>query len=138
MQTAFRSEERFTQAQFCDWLQEYGRWAQGRYELIGGFGTIIGSLAALASKPSAAQNPFGRFARTIWEGEGNRKFHEVIRPERTQQAPGAAMQAHSHLPLPPLLCSNRASAQEPARHDDEKGNAARRGGDPYGSCRAGS
>jgi len=36
MQTAFRSEERFTQAQFYDWLREYGRWAKGRYELIGG------------------------------------------------------------------------------------------------------
>jgi Uma2 family endonuclease len=36
MQTAFRSEERFTQAQFCEWLREYGRLAPGRYELIGG------------------------------------------------------------------------------------------------------
>jgi len=44
---------------------------------------IIGPLASLASKPSAAQNPFGRFARTIWEGNGNRKFDEVIREERT-------------------------------------------------------
>jgi Uma2 family endonuclease len=36
MQTAFRSEERFTQAGFFDWLQEYGHLAQGRYELIDG------------------------------------------------------------------------------------------------------
>jgi Uma2 family endonuclease len=35
METAFRSEERFTQAQFCEWLQEYGHRAPGRYELIG-------------------------------------------------------------------------------------------------------
>jgi hypothetical protein len=44
---------------------------------------IIGSLASLASKPSAAQNPFGRVSRTIWDGNGNRKFHQVIPPERT-------------------------------------------------------
>jgi Uma2 family endonuclease len=36
MQTAFRSEERFTQAQFYEWLREYGRLAQGRYELVDG------------------------------------------------------------------------------------------------------
>lgn len=43
---------------------------------------IIGALASLASKPSAAQNPFGRFARSLWEGNGNRKFYEVIQPAR--------------------------------------------------------
>ncbi|MCW5553784.1 MAG: hypothetical protein KIS67_16700 [Verrucomicrobiae bacterium] len=43
---------------------------------------FIGTLAGLASKPSAAQNPFGRFARSIWEGGGNRKFYEVIPPAR--------------------------------------------------------
>jgi hypothetical protein len=44
---------------------------------------IIGSLASLASKPSAAQNPFGSVSQTIWDGNGNRKFHQVIPPERT-------------------------------------------------------
>lgn len=43
---------------------------------------LIGALAGLASKPSAAQNPFGRLARSIWEGNGNGKFYEVIHPAR--------------------------------------------------------
>ncbi len=43
---------------------------------------LIGTLAGLASKPSAAQNPFGRFARSIWEGSGNGKFYGVIHPAR--------------------------------------------------------
>lgn len=39
-------------------------------------------LVSLASKPSHAENPYGSFARQIWEGDGNRKFYEVIKPER--------------------------------------------------------
>ena len=43
---------------------------------------LVGQLAAWASKPSAAENPYGRFARAIWEGEGNRKFYQLIPPNR--------------------------------------------------------
>ena len=43
---------------------------------------VFGPLAAWASKPSAAENPYGRLAVKLWDGEGNRKFYEVIRPER--------------------------------------------------------
>ena len=39
-------------------------------------------LVSLASKPSHAENPYGRFAEQIWDGDGNRKFYEVIKPER--------------------------------------------------------
>lgn len=39
-------------------------------------------LVSLASKPSAAENPYGRFARQIWAGEGNQKFYEAIAPQR--------------------------------------------------------
>jgi hypothetical protein len=39
-------------------------------------------LVSFASKPSVAENPYGRFAEQIWEGDGNRKFYEVIKPER--------------------------------------------------------
>jgi hypothetical protein len=43
----------------------------------------IDTLVSLASKPSAAVNPYGRVAKELWEGEGNRKFYEAINPERT-------------------------------------------------------
>jgi hypothetical protein len=40
-------------------------------------------LFSLASKPSAAVCPYGRLAKELWEGEGNRKFYEAIDPKRT-------------------------------------------------------
>src|SRR6266446_6377799 len=40
-------------------------------------------LASLASKPSAAENPYGPFAEKLWAGEGNKKFSALIHPERT-------------------------------------------------------
>jgi pimeloyl-ACP methyl ester carboxylesterase len=39
---------------------------------------------SFASKPSAASNPYGSFARKIWEGKGNEKFYRVIDPKRMQ------------------------------------------------------
>lgn len=39
-------------------------------------------LVSLASKPSRAENPYGSFSKQLWEGEGNRKFYEVINPSR--------------------------------------------------------
>jgi len=44
--------------------------------------SIVLSLVSLASKSSAAENPYGAIARELWGGEGNRKFCEIIRPER--------------------------------------------------------
>src|SRR6266404_8293443 len=44
---------------------------------------IFGRLAALASKPSAAENPYGRFAEKLWGKEGNSIFSSAICPERT-------------------------------------------------------
>ena len=43
---------------------------------------VVAWLVGLASKPSAAENPYGRFARQVWSGEGNRKFYEAIHPQR--------------------------------------------------------
>jgi len=43
---------------------------------------LLALLVSLASKPSAAVNPYGRLARELWEGEGNRKFYEAIKPAR--------------------------------------------------------
>jgi len=39
---------------------------------------------SMASKPSAAANPYGSFARQVWEGEGNEKFYSVIDSKRMQ------------------------------------------------------
>jgi pimeloyl-ACP methyl ester carboxylesterase len=35
-----------------------------------------------ASKPSAAANPYGDFAKHVWEGKGNQKFYSVIDSKR--------------------------------------------------------
>lgn len=43
---------------------------------------IASGLVALASKPSAASYPYSDFAKRLWEGEGNKKFYEIIIPER--------------------------------------------------------
>ncbi len=40
------------------------------------------SLVSLASKASAAQSPYGSIAKELWDGDGNKNFSEVIRPER--------------------------------------------------------
>ena len=39
-------------------------------------------LVSLVSKSSRAENPYGSFAEQIWDGDGNRKFYEVIHPEQ--------------------------------------------------------
>jgi len=39
---------------------------------------------SMASKPSAAANPYGSFARQVWEGEGNEKFYSVIDSKRME------------------------------------------------------
>ena len=39
-------------------------------------------LVSLASKPSYAERPYGRFAEEIWGAAGSEKFYAAIRPER--------------------------------------------------------
>ncbi len=36
------------------------------------------------SNMSAAEDPYGRLAKRLWEGEGNVKFYKVIKPKRMQ------------------------------------------------------
>ena len=43
--------------------------------------SVVAWLVSLASEFSAAQNPYGRMAEELW-GEGNKKFHEAIDPQR--------------------------------------------------------
>jgi hypothetical protein len=43
---------------------------------------IAAWMVSLASKPAHAENPYGGFAEQLWAGTGNRKFYEVINPER--------------------------------------------------------
>jgi len=43
---------------------------------------IVCSLVSWASPSSAAENPYGSLAKTIWDGAGNKKFYEVIHPQR--------------------------------------------------------
>jgi len=45
---------------------------------------LLASLVRLFSNPSAAEDPYGSFAKKIWEGEGNEKFYAVINPKRMQ------------------------------------------------------
>ena len=45
---------------------------------------VLAFFVALASHPSAAENPYGRFAEKLWDGAGNKKFYEVINPQRMQ------------------------------------------------------
>jgi hypothetical protein len=41
-------------------------------------------IISFASKPSAASNPYGSFAKKLWEGEGNEKFYRVIAQRQMQ------------------------------------------------------
>jgi len=43
---------------------------------------VFGPLAAWASKPSDAENPYGNVARKLWGGAGNAKFYQVIPRDR--------------------------------------------------------
>jgi hypothetical protein len=45
---------------------------------------VAAMVISMASKPSAAANPYGSFAKQVWEGAGNEKFYSVIKPERMQ------------------------------------------------------
>lgn len=45
---------------------------------------VAAFVISMASKPSAAANPYGAFAKQVWEGEGNEKFYSVIDSKRMQ------------------------------------------------------
>jgi len=45
---------------------------------------LLALLVGLVSNPSAAEDPYGSFAKEIWEGEGNEKFYAVIKQRRMQ------------------------------------------------------
>ena len=45
---------------------------------------LLALFVGLVSNPSAAEDPYGSFAKKIWEGEGNEKFYAVINPMRMQ------------------------------------------------------
>lgn len=45
---------------------------------------LLALFVGLVSNPSAAEDPYGSFAKKIWEGEGNEKFYAVINPRRMQ------------------------------------------------------
>lgn len=56
--------------------------AGGSYLARGLKNPIMAWVVSMAFKPTQAENPNGRFAEQLWAGEGNRKFYEVINPER--------------------------------------------------------
>lgn len=43
---------------------------------------VASTLVSLASKSSAAGNPYGSIAKELWDDEGNKRFCEVINPAR--------------------------------------------------------
>ena len=45
---------------------------------------LLALLVGLVSNPSVAEDPYGSFAKEIWEGEGNQKFYAIINPTRMQ------------------------------------------------------
>jgi hypothetical protein len=45
---------------------------------------LLAFFVGLASNPSVAEDPYGSFAKKIWEGAGNEKFYQVINPRRMQ------------------------------------------------------
>jgi hypothetical protein len=56
--------------------------AGGSFLARGMRNAVAAWLVSMASKASAAQNPYGTIAEELWEGEGNRKFYEAIDPQR--------------------------------------------------------
>jgi hypothetical protein len=45
---------------------------------------LLALVVGLVSNPSVAEDPYGSFAKEIWEGEGNEKFYAIINPRRMQ------------------------------------------------------
>lgn len=43
---------------------------------------LIALLVSLASKPSAAENPYGRISAELWGEEGNRRFNQIVPCDR--------------------------------------------------------
>jgi len=58
--------------------------AGGSYFARGMENRLAAFVISMASKPSAAANPYGALAKQVWEGEGNEKFYSVIDSSRMQ------------------------------------------------------
>jgi pimeloyl-ACP methyl ester carboxylesterase len=58
--------------------------AGGSYFARGMENRLAAFVISMASKPSAAANPYGAFAKQVWEGEGNEKFYSIIDSNRMQ------------------------------------------------------
>lgn len=58
--------------------------AGGSYFARGMENRLAALVISLASKPSAASNPYGSFAKKVWEGEGNEKFYHTIDRKQMQ------------------------------------------------------
>jgi pimeloyl-ACP methyl ester carboxylesterase len=58
--------------------------AGGSYFARGMENRLAAFVISMASKPSAAANPYGALAKQVWEGEGNEKFYSVIDSNRMQ------------------------------------------------------
>jgi len=56
--------------------------AAGSFFARGMENRVAAFVISTASKPSAAANPYGDFAKRVWEGPGNEKFYSVIDPKR--------------------------------------------------------
>lgn len=56
--------------------------AGGSYLARGMKNRLLAMVISLASKPSAAENPYGRIAAEIWGEDGSRKFSETINPRQ--------------------------------------------------------
>jgi pimeloyl-ACP methyl ester carboxylesterase len=58
--------------------------AGGSFYARGMENRLAAFVISLASKQSAAANPYGAFARQVWEGQGNETFYSAINPKRMQ------------------------------------------------------
>src|SRR5206468_7959400 len=56
--------------------------AGGSFFARGMVNPVADFVISAASKPSAAANPYGDFAKHVWEGQGNEKFYSVIDSKR--------------------------------------------------------
>lgn len=64
------------------WIVQLVPTVAGSFLARGMGGYVAASLVALASNPSAAENPYGSLAEELWGSEGNRKFYDAIDARR--------------------------------------------------------
>jgi hypothetical protein len=66
------------------WLIQLAPTAGGSYLARGMRLPELAWLVSLASNPSVAENPYGRLARQLWEGQGERVFDATVPPDRVR------------------------------------------------------